>query len=118
VNIGIVACEKMMDRICLGCLKCLNSAKEGLGMFSDYEKADVLFITSCGDCPGFVVNKVGLMLREAKNYGAEIDVIHIGTCIISATKIGKCPINVDETKAKLEEKFKKKVVLGTHPYPP
>ncbi len=117
-RIGIVACEKIMDRMCLGCLKCFKSAEDGGGMFMNYESARIMFITSCGGCPGFVINKVGMMLREAKYYGAEIDVIHIGTCIKSAVEVGKCPININELKAKLEEKFKKPVVIGTHPYPP
>ncbi|MEM0078913.1 MAG: CGGC domain-containing protein [Nitrososphaerota archaeon] len=120
VSIGIIACEKMMDKICPGCLKCFKAVWEGAGMFTEYDPAElnITYITSCGGCPGFIVNKVGMMRGYGKFYERDVDVIHIGTCIQSAATIGRCPIDLEQVKKKLEEKFGKKVVIGTHPYPP
>jgi predicted metal-binding protein len=31
---------------------------------------------------------------------------------------GRCPIDIEASKKRIEEKFRRKVVVGTHPYPP
>jgi predicted metal-binding protein len=117
-KIGILACKKMMDTICIGCGKCFKALAEGAGMFADYETPELVFLTSCGDCPGFPVQRTGLLLSYLKPFDQDVEVIHLGTCIKSAVVAGKCPIDIQAAKKNLEEKFKKTVVVGTHPYPP
>jgi predicted metal-binding protein len=116
-KIGIIACKKQMDTLCIGCAKCFKALAEGAGMLADYETPELVFLTSCGDCPGFPVQRTSLMLSYLKPLDQDVEVIHLGTCIQSAVVNGKCPIDIESTKKKLEEKFKKTVVVGTHPYP-
>lgn len=120
VAIGIVACEKIMDRICLGCLKCLKAIWEGAGKFAEYDPTDLrlVYLTSCGGCPGFIFNKVGAIRALGKSLDVDAEIVHIGTCIQSAVAVGRCPIDLERTKQKIEEKLGKKVIIGTHPYPP
>lgn len=116
-KIGILACKKMMDTMCIGCAKCFKALGEGAGMLADYESPELVFLTSCGDCPGFLPQRTGLLLSYLKAFSEDVEVIHIGTCIQSAVVSGKCPIDIAASKKKLEEKFKRRVVVGTHPYP-
>lgn len=51
-----------------------------------------------------------------KLYDRDFDAIHLGTCIMKATQTAKCPIDVEDIKKKIETKFNKEVILGTHPY--
>ena len=118
-KIGIVACKKMMDNICIGCAKCFKALAEGAGMFADYKAPELVFLTSCGDCPGFLVQRTGLLQSYLKAFEQDdVEVIHFGTCIQSAVLAGKCPIDIEDSKKRIEEKFRRKVVVGTHPYPP
>jgi predicted metal-binding protein len=35
---------------------------------------------------------------------------------MKATQTAKCPIDLDDIKKKIETKFNKEVIFGTHPY--
>ena len=56
------------------------------------------------------------MKRIAELYDRDFDAIHLGTCLMKATQTAKCPIDVEDLKKKIEEKFQKEVIPGTHPY--
>ena len=73
-------------------------------------------LSGCGDCLGLVMPKVGLVMEMADYLLQDIDAIHIGTCVVSVRYTAACPIDLDGIKAKLEGKFGKPVVLGTHNY--
>lgn len=70
-------------------------------------------MTDCGDCPGLQVPRILGMLE---GLGREVDAINLGTHMKMAYEHGNCPIDPDEVKPKLENKFSKPVILGTHTY--
>ncbi len=117
-QIVILSCKKIKDITCVSCMKCFKAMKQRVGEFSRYkdEELHVVAMGDCGDCPGLVMPKLGLIMDLSKVYEQEIDVVHLGTCIVKATQTAACPINLDELKKKLEAKFEKPVVIGTHPW--
>ncbi|RJX17804.1 MAG: CGGC domain-containing protein [Desulforudis sp.] len=117
-RIVILSCKKIKDVTCVSCMKCFKGIKERAGEFARYgdEEIEIVAMGNCGDCPGLVMPKMGLIMDLAKVYEREVDVIHFGTCMVRATGTAKCPINLNELKVKLEAKFEKSVVIGTHPW--
>lgn len=117
-RIVIISCKKIKDVTCVSCMKCFKAMKEKVGEFARYENEDIEVVAmgDCGDCPGLVMPKVGLIHDLAGAYGREIDVIHLGTCIVRATATAACPIKTDDLAAKIRGKFEKEVVIGTHPW--
>jgi predicted metal-binding protein len=73
-------------------------------------------MTDCGDCPGLTVPRVKLLSEVTKGLERPFDVLHLGTCMKLAMETGDCPIDYDELKLILEDKFGIEVVLGTHSY--
>jgi predicted metal-binding protein len=73
-------------------------------------------MTDCGDCPGLAVPRVKLLNEITTNLERPIDVLHLGTCVKLAMETAQCPIDFDELKPVLEQKFGFEVVLGTHSY--
>ncbi len=118
VKIGIIGCKKMIDEICPGCIKCFKALSERSGKFSTLpnEKVDVIFLTSCGSCPGPVTMKIDLINRILKTFDANVDIIFIATCVLRAIELFNCPIDIEVLKLTLES-LGYKVVLGTHAYP-
>jgi len=57
-----------------------------------------------------------LVMETAKSLGREIDTVHLGTCMKGAMGMAECPIDFDQLKPLLEQKFGVEVVLGTHAY--
>jgi len=117
-RIIIISCKKIKDITCVSCMKCFKAMQERQGEFARYQgqELDIVAMGDCGDCPGLVMPKVGLISDLAKAYGRDFDVIHIGTCIVKATTTAKCPIDVEGLAEKLRAKFGKEVVIGTHPW--
>lgn len=117
-RIALLSCKKIKDVTCVGCMKCFKAIKLREGEFRRYkdEEIEVVCLADCGDCPGLVVPKVGLILDVGKVYEREIDVIYLGSCIVGATQTAECPIDLDELKVRLEGKFGKPVIIGTHPW--
>lgn len=118
-RIAIIACKKIKGTSCVGgCLKCFKGIAEKAGEYERWKNYDVEVVgmDDCGDCPGLVIPKIVLMMDMGKLYDRQIDAIHLGTCIMKATQTAKCPIDVDDLKKKIESKFNKEVILGTHPY--
>jgi predicted metal-binding protein len=60
--------------------------------------------------------KVSLAMEMADYIMQDVDAIHIATCIVKAKTTAACPIDIDGIKTKLEGKFGKPVVVGTHNY--
>ncbi len=115
-KIGILTCEKINDNLCIGCMKCHKAISEKVGTFQDYDEIETVFWTHCGGCPGLFMPKMVLVDELADKMGREYDTVHIGTCIVKAVKTAGCPLDLDDMKAKIEEKWGKKVVIGTHPW--
>ena len=115
-NVLIVSCTKIRDVSCIACLKCFKAAGLKEGEFAKYDSVQIVGLSGCGDCPGLVMPKVSLVMEMADYLMRDIDAIHIGTCVVKAKTTAACPIDLDGIKAKLEGKFGKPVVVGTHNY--
>lgn len=117
-DIVILSCKRIRDITCVSCMKCFKAVNQKAGEFSRYgeEGVRVAALGDCGDCPGLVMPKMGLVFDMARAYDMEVDAIHIGTCIVKATKTAACPVKLDELKKRLEDTFGKPVVIGTHPW--
>ena len=115
-RIAILHCKKIKDHSCIACAKCHKGIKEKSGEFARYENIDLVAMTDCGDCPGLVVPRVKLLSEITKNLDRQIEVLHLGTCMKLAMETAGCPIDFDDLKTIVENKFGVKVVLGTHNY--
>lgn len=115
-RILIVSCNKIRDVTCIACLKCFKAAEHKEGEFAKYDSVQIVGQSGCGDCPGLVMNKVNSVMENADYLSRDIDAIHIGSCVVKARTTAACPINLDGIKAKLEGKFGKPLVIGTHNY--
>lgn len=117
--IAIIACKNIKGISCVGgCLKCFKGIAERAGEYERWKDYDleVVGMDDCGGCPGVLMPKVALMNDMAKLYERNFDAIHFGTCIMKAVQTAKCPIDIESIKSKIEAKFNKEVILGTHPY--
>jgi predicted metal-binding protein len=108
IKIGIIICDRY--RTCAGG-KCLRSLRERVGAFSIYKDKEVELVgyTTCGGCPG---GNVEYAPEEMKKNGATV--VHFATGMIVGYL--PCPY-VNYFKKFIEEKYKMKVVIGTHPIP-
>ena len=114
----MVACKIAMDNICLGCAKCFKAVNRRDGNFSSLpkEEAEVVFLTSCGGCPGLITIKMDSMNRTLSTLDEKVDIVYIGTCIQRAVENFNCPIDLGFVKTSLES-MGIKVYIGTHSYP-
>ncbi len=108
VKIGIIICDRY--RNCAGG-KCLRALREREGAFSIYEGKEVELVgyTTCGGCLG---GNIEYAPEEMKKNGAEV--IHFATGMVVGYP--PCPY-ISYFKKFIEEKYKLKVVIGTHPIP-
>lgn len=108
-KIGIVICDRY--HTCAGG-KCFRSMKTREGAFSIYDKNEDLELigyTTCGGCPG---GNIEYMPEEMIKNG--VDVIHLATGFV----VGYPPCHrIDHFQKFIQEKYKAKVVVGTHPIP-
>jgi predicted metal-binding protein len=108
----IIGCGAYMDAGygCPGEWRCLNSAGEGCGTFT--EPHQVVGFLKC-ECPGrSVVSNAALMNKQSK---LDADVLHLSSCLANA-KPGCHYYDPQELAGILEEKLGIPVVLGTHDY--
>ena len=112
----IVTCDKIRDIHCMACLKCFKAANLKEGQFANYDNVNIVGMSSCGDCPGLVMPKVGLVMEMADYLECDVDVIHFGTCMVKAVKTAACPIDMEKVKEMLTNKYGLPVVIGTHDY--
>ena len=115
-NVGIIYCEKIQDKSCVGCAKCYKAVNEKAFAFAGEEDVNLVFKTSCGDCPGLVLPKMQLQKLVLDDMGTKLDAIYFGTCVKKAHGVMNCPMNLDTVKAKMEESFGVPVHVGTHEY--
>jgi len=115
-RIAILYCEKIKDVSCIACAKCHKAMAEGNGEYGRHDEIDLVAMTHCGDCPGLCVPRVKLLNEITTNLDRKIDVLHLGTCMKLAMETAECPIDYDDLKVTLENKFGVEVVLGTHSY--
>jgi len=115
-NIAILYCKRIKDQSCIACAKCYKGMKEKNGEFARYDEIDLVAMTDCGDCPGLAFPRVKLLKEVTAGLDRQIDVLHLGTCVKLAMETAECPIDFDDLKPLLENKFGVEVVLGTHSY--
>jgi len=113
---AIMYCKRIQDHSCIACAKCHKGIAEKNGEFARYDEIELVGMTDCGDCPGLVVPRVKLLNEITRNLERPFDVIYFGTCMKIAMETAECPIDFDDMKRILEEKFGCEVVLGTHTY--
>ncbi len=108
-KIGIIICNRY--HTCAGG-KCFRAMKNREGAFSIYKKEDELELvgyTTCGGCPG---GNIEYTPEEMVKNGVEV--IHLATGLV----VGYPPCkNISHFKKYIEERYKVKVVVGTHPIP-
>jgi len=115
-KIGVLYCKRVKDHSCIACAKCYKGMAEKNGEFANYDDIELVAMTDCGDCPGLVFPRVKLLSEVTKGLERPIEVLHLGTCVKLAMETAACPIDFDELKVLLENKFGITVVLGTHNY--
>jgi len=115
-RIAILYCKRIQDHSCIACAKCFKGIAEKNAEFARHDEIELVAMTDCGDCPGLVVPRVKLLSELTKNLERPIETLHLGTCMKLAMDTAQCPIDFDELKLILENKFDIKVVLGTHSY--
>ncbi len=115
-NVGILYCKKIKDHSCIGCAKCYKGMSEKNGEFAQHDDIQLVAMTDCGDCPGLAVPRVKLVTEITKNLERPIETLHLGTCVKLAIETAQCPIDYEDLKVTLENKFGINVVLGTHSY--
>ncbi len=115
-NVAVLYCKKVKDHSCIACAKCYKGMKEKNGEYARHDNIELVAMTDCGDCPGLCVPRVKLLKEVTDNLQRPIDVLHLGTCVKLAMETAQCPIEFDELKVVLENKFGVEVVLGTHSY--
>jgi len=115
-KIAILYCKRIKDHSCVACTKCFKGIHEKNSEFGLHDEIDLVAMTDCGDCPGLVVPRVKHLIDTAKGMGRDIETLHLATCMKSAMATSACPLEYDDLKVALENKFGLKVVLGTHSY--
>lgn len=115
-RIAVLYCKRIQDHSCIACAKCFKGMDEKNAEFGRHDVIELAGMTDCGDCPGLVVPRVKLLNEVTKGLGRDIETIHLGTCMKLAMETANCPIDFDELKPVLENKFGVEVVLGTHAY--
>ena len=115
-KIAILYCKRIQDHSCIACAKCHKGMHERNAEFGRYDEIELVAMSHCGDCPGLVVPRVKLLNEITTSLGREIEVLHLGTCMKLAMETADCPIDFEELKPTLENKFGIEVVLGTHAY--
>ncbi|MCF6183479.1 MAG: CGGC domain-containing protein [Bacteroidales bacterium] len=108
-KIGIIICDRY--RNCAGgkCFRALQNREGAFDIYKNDEDVELVGYTSCGGCPG---GNIEYAPEEMKKNGAEV--IHLATGFVVGYP--PCPY-IDDFKAVITEKFKMKVVVGTHPIP-
>ena len=115
-KIAVLYCKRIKDHSCIACAKCHKGMAEKNGEYARHDTIELVAMTDCGDCPGLTVPRVKLLNEITTNLGRSIEVLHFGTCMKLAMETAQCPIDFDELKLTLENKFGVEVVLGTHSY--
>ena len=114
-NIGIIYCQKIQDRGCIGCSKCYKALSKKIFAFEG-EDRQMVFKTGCGDCPGLVLPRMELQQMVLKNLSVGLDEVYFGTCVQKAKAAMNCPMNLDVIKEKIKAMTDAEVHVGTHEF--
>ena len=108
-KIGIIICDRYKS--CAGgkCFKSLYNREGAFDIYSKEEDVEIVGFTSCGGCPG---GNIEYAPEEMIGNGAQV--IHLATGFVVGYP--PCPYT-SHFKEFIEEKYKVKVVVGTHPIP-
>ena len=108
-KIGIIICDRYRD--CAGgkCLRAMKERKGAFSLYSEEEEIELVGYTTCRGCPG---GNIEYVPEEMINNGVEV--IHLATGFLVGYP--PCPY-IEHFKSFIEEKYRVKVVLGTHPIP-
>jgi len=115
-RIAVLYCKRIKDYSCIGCAKCYKAMDERNGEYAQHDEIELVAMSDCGDCPGLTFPRMKLLTEITGNLERPIEVLHFGTCVKLAMETAQCPIDFDEMKVLLENKFGLRVVLGTHSY--
>lgn len=115
-RVAVLYCKRVKDHSCIACAKCYKAIHEKNGEYAQHDDIELVAMTHCGDCPGLAFPRMKLLSEVTKSLDRPIDVLHFGTCVKLAMETAQCPIDFDEMKTLLENKFGVRVVLGTHAY--
>ena len=116
-KVAIIGCKRIQDSLCIACAKCLKAVGKKDGEFARYEDdVQLVALGDCGDCPGLIMPKLGLVKMIVDKLENDFDVLHLGTCIVKAAETAKCPMNLEAVQKMVKNGFGKEVVLGTHKY--
>lgn len=109
IKIGIIICDRYRD--CAGgkCFRALQNREGAFEIYKKDEDVELVGYTSCGGCPG---GNIEYTPEEMKKNGTEV--IHFATGFVVGYP--PCPY-IGHFKKFIEEKYKLKVVIGTHPIP-
>ena len=109
MKIGIIICDRYKN--CAGgkCFKAMQNREGAFDIYSKDEPLEIVGYTGCGGCPG---GNVEYTPEEMIKNGAEA--IHLATGLVVGYP--PCPY-ILHFKNFIEEKYKIKVVVGTHPIP-
>lgn len=115
-KIAIIYCKKVKDYSCIACTKCYKAIREKNAGFSEYDEIELIAMTDCGDCPGIMVPRIKLLKEMVRNLEQDFDIVHFGTCAKLAMETSECPIDVENLRPVMKEKFNVDLVVGTHAY--
>ncbi len=109
MKIGIIICDRYKG--CAGgkCFRAMQNREGAFDIYSKDEPLEIVGYTSCGGCPG---GNIEYAPEEMIKNGAEV--IHLATGLVVGYP--PCP-HIIHFKNFIEEKYKIKVVVGTHPIP-
>jgi len=117
-KIAILACKMIREQnLCPADAKCLVALSRREGEFERYRNDDVSIvgIMDCGGCEGNKTRAICSLLLFKTQLAAlkeNIDVLHIGTCMMKF-----CP-RKDDIIAAVKEKAGIEIIEGTHKYAP
>jgi len=108
-KIGIIICDRY--RNCAGgkCFRAMQNKEGAFNIYKDNNNLKLVGFTTCGGCPG---GNIEYTPEEMIKNGAEV--IHFATGFVVGYP--PCPY-IDHFKKFIEERYKVKVVIGTHPIP-
>ncbi len=109
MKIGIIICDRYKN--CAGgkCFKAMQNREGAFDIYSKDEPLEIVGYTTCGACPG---GNIEYTPEEMIKNGAEV--IHLATGLVVGYP--PCP-HILHFIDFIEEKYKIKVVVGTHPIP-
>jgi predicted metal-binding protein len=115
-RIAILKCSMLSNQnLCPGDAKCLVSFMRKEGEFDRYKNEDsaIVGIMDCGGCEGNgkrAVASLALLKLQLAALKENVDVLHIGTCIMKFCK------RKDEIISAVKENAGIEVIEGTHKY--